>query len=194
MFCIKCGTQLSDNAGFCHKCGKSVNPGTSATNSTKVPTQNKPQQLFQHIKSIPTIWKIIGGIVLSTVCICFIVYGVNKALNDTYDYSPNNYSGDRSNNNTTDTKFAWVEEPSIKANYSYGVFVNQNIVGTIKNISGKTYSYVSIEFNLYDSSGNQIDTAIDFISNFKSGNTWKFEAGIWNDKVSSYEFEGITYY
>ena len=83
-------------------------------------------------------------------------------------------------------------EPSLKSDeYFY-----KKIAGTIKNISNETYSYVFINFIVYDSSGNQLGTISDSIENFQSGNTWKFEAIGFIDmqKVSSFEFLDITYY
>lgn len=49
------------------------------------------------------------------------------------------------------------------------------IVGTVKNNTNKTYSYVSIKINLYDSSNNQVGNTLDSISNLEPNGTWKFK-------------------
>lgn len=67
--------------------------------------------------------------------------------------------------------FEWVEEPTGKTDEML-----TKITGIIRNTSDKTYSYVSIRFNLYDSSGNQIGTAVAAMNDLKAGGTWKFSA------------------
>ena len=48
--------------------------------------------------------------------------------------------------------------------------------GRIRNDSGETYKSVFINFLIYDSEGNQIDTSITSTSDFSPGVTWKFSA------------------
>lgn len=68
--------------------------------------------------------------------------------------------------------------------------------GVIKNNSGKDCTYVQVTFNLYDSDGNQIGTALDNINNLEKDGTWKFKAmGIDVDgEVASYKLAEITGY
>lgn len=67
------------------------------------------------------------------------------------------------------------------------------ITGIIKNNTDKEKSYVQVTFNLYDSSGNQIGTAIDNINNLASGGTWKFKAAaLTSDGFASYELAEIS--
>jgi hypothetical protein len=53
----------------------------------------------------------------------------------------------------------------------YGV-----IQGTLRNNSGRKYSYVEVRFNLYDDSGAQIGNTMANVNNLEPYGTWKFEA------------------
>lgn len=67
------------------------------------------------------------------------------------------------------------------------------IEGTIQNNTDKSYSYVEVRFNLYDSDGNQLGTAIDNINNLEPNATWKYKAiGLTTEKVHGYKFVEIT--
>ena len=118
--------------------------------------------------------------------------------------SGRNYNSDRNSSIENRYDFEWVSEPKVEAEYIGGEFyggiyvdpvkMGDKIVGTIKNVTNETFSLVTITFILYDSTGNQIDTAIASITNFRPSNTWKFEAHIWNSKASRFEFDKITAY
>jgi len=58
----------------------------------------------------------------------------------------------------------------------YGV-----IQGTLRNNSGRTYSYVEVRFNLYDGSGAQIGNTMANVNNLEPHGTWKFEAPLRRD-------------
>lgn len=90
--------------------------------------------------------------------------------------------------NYIDENFDWVEKPVIRK--KYGV---RYIEGIVINKSIKTIGYADISFNLYDSSGNQIDTAFDTISNLPPGNTWKFSAVVSDLETNGFTFAGIRY-
>jgi hypothetical protein len=50
------------------------------------------------------------------------------------------------------------------------------IQGRVVNKTGHDLSYAEIDFNLYDKSGAQVDTAMTNTTNLEAGATWKFEA------------------
>ena len=50
------------------------------------------------------------------------------------------------------------------------------IEGELVNNKSRKYSYVQIEFNLYDSNGVQLGSAIANINNLEANGTWKFKA------------------
>lgn len=67
------------------------------------------------------------------------------------------------------------------------------IEGEIKNNTNKQYSYVQVSFNLYDSKGNQLGTALANINNLDPNATWKYKAiGLTTEKVTSYKLVEIT--
>ncbi|MCE5322107.1 FxLYD domain-containing protein [bacterium] len=68
----------------------------------------------------------------------------------------------------------------------------QSIKGVVKNNSNRTYSYVQIEFNVYDSSNAQIGSAMANINNLEPGGIWKFEAVALEDNVASAKFKDLS--
>lgn len=75
----------------------------------------------------------------------------------------------------------------------YGM--SYTIEGSIKNNTDKQYSYVQVTFNLYDTDGAQIGTAMANINNLEANGLWKFKAigSLGNGKsVASYKLMEIT--
>ncbi|WP_278308467.1 FxLYD domain-containing protein [Paraclostridium sordellii] len=70
------------------------------------------------------------------------------------------------------------------------------MTGVIKNNSGRDCTYVQVTFNLYDTDGNQVGTALANINNLEKDGTWKFKAMGMNvdGQVSSYKLADITGY
>ncbi len=50
------------------------------------------------------------------------------------------------------------------------------IDGRIRNNSNDEYSYVQVQFNIYDKAGNQIGNALANAANLEPGSVWKFQA------------------
>lgn len=68
------------------------------------------------------------------------------------------------------------------------------IVGTVVNKSDIEFSYVHVDFNLYDESGSQIGTTSDYIDNLEPHGRWRFEASIDIDyvkDVARVKFKGV---
>ena len=77
-------------------------------------------------------------------------------------------------------------------NYSKEYYVT--ITGKAKNKTSIKFSYVDIEFSLYDAEGNSIGVCDDFISVLGGGETWSFEAtsfGVSKQPVS-FKLSAIT--
>lgn len=92
----------------------------------------------------------------------------------------------------TEEKFTLQDGHSGKAD-GYGI--SYTIEGSIKNNTNKQYSYVQVTFNLYDSEGAQIGTALANINNLEANGLWKFKAiGSLGDgkSVASYKLMEIT--
>lgn len=70
------------------------------------------------------------------------------------------------------------------------------IEGYIRNNTKRKYSYVQVTFNLYDSEGNQLGTAIANINNLEANGRWKFKAIGLNEveNIASYKLAKITGY
>ena len=106
------------------------------------------------------------------------------------DLFPDTSDNDKSSQNTSESSFAWIEEPTIMTDYEGFEF--RYIVGAIQNVSDITFPYTSIEFALYDAYGNQIGTTIDSIQYFEAGNTWRFKAMILEDEAVTFKFLHAT--
>ena len=80
---------------------------------------------------------------------------------------------------------------SVDSEYSY------EITGTLKNNTNRDYSYVQIEFYVYDSAGNMLDTCLGNNSGLEANGTWNFTASCFfsngdSYKVASYKLKEIT--
>lgn len=65
------------------------------------------------------------------------------------------------------------------------------IVGTVKNNTNRTYSYVQVEINLYDDSGAQVGSTVDNTNNLEPGGVWKFKALIFDSDATKYKVKEI---
>lgn len=76
----------------------------------------------------------------------------------------------------------------------YGITYYIN--GYVKNESDKDYSYVQINFNVYDADGNTIGSCLANNSGLEANGRWKFEALCSGDanSISRYELDEITGY
>lgn len=69
-----------------------------------------------------------------------------------------------------------VSNAQMSVTYYEYLGYSATITGTAENISGKNLSYASVEFSVYDASGNNLGTALANINNLGKGDTWSFEA------------------
>jgi exonuclease I len=99
--------------------------------------------------------------------------------------------------NTTTVSTTKVEQEVKKPNLELIQHSVDNgyIVGKIKNNTNNTYSYVQVEINLYDGSGNQVDSTITNILNLEPNKIWNFSAVVLNqERVKSYKIVNIQGY
>ena len=68
------------------------------------------------------------------------------------------------------------------------------ITGMIKNVSGKNYDYISVEFGIYDANGLKIGSAYDNLSGLTKDETWSFKATSYfsDSEPISYKLVEIT--
>lgn len=105
----------------------------------------------------------------------------------------NNTTKTTSTNSTTNQEKFTLQDGHTGSTDKYGM--SYTIEGTIKNNTDKQYSYVQVTFNLYDSDGAQIGTALANINNLEANGLWKFKAtgSYGNGKtVASYKLMEIT--
>lgn len=76
--------------------------------------------------------------------------------------------------------------------WKVGEFGNKYLVGTVKNNSDKQYSYVQVEFNLYDESGVQVGSTFANVNNLEPYGTWKFEAIVIEDNATRAKLKGVS--
>ena len=68
------------------------------------------------------------------------------------------------------------------------------IVGTVQNNSDRQYSYVSVEFNIYDGQGNQVGSTLDNVNNLEPHGTWKFKALVSEKEATAFRLKGVNGY
>lgn len=61
-----------------------------------------------------------------------------------------------------------------------------HITGKVKNTSGRMLSYVEVKFNGFDKNGAQIETSIDNTTDLANGDTWRFDAWFFEEKVEAW--------
>lgn len=69
-----------------------------------------------------------------------------------------------------------------------------SITGVLTNNTDRDYSYVQVEYIIYDAEGNQVGNALDNINNLKAGGSWKFSAIVLTspDEIAAYELADVT--
>ncbi|MDE6505374.1 MAG: FxLYD domain-containing protein [Clostridia bacterium] len=73
-----------------------------------------------------------------------------------------------------------VSDTHMSVTYNEYLGYSATITGVAKNISGQNISYASVEFSVYDASGNNLGTALANINNLGEGDTWRFEATLFS--------------
>lgn len=69
-----------------------------------------------------------------------------------------------------------ISSTHITTSYNEYLGYSATISGVAKNNTKKNYTYASLEFTIYDVSGNNLGTAYANINNLASGDTWNFNA------------------
>lgn len=126
-----------------------------------------------------------GSIILGIMLCIFGLYILFSGLKD-ISYP--------SNNSVAETTSSLIEDFTLLSDtLTSDEFGLNYIEGSIQNNTSNDYSYVQVNFILYDEAGNQVGTALDNINNLKANGTWKFKAAFLTDKkVFKYELAEIT--
>lgn len=109
----------------------------------------------------------------------------NANYSDTSDSDTT--ASDPGNSNTSDSVSVFTVQDW---NFTSGEY-SQEITGTIKNDTDKTFSYVQVEFNLYDDAGNQVGSTMANINNLESYGTWSFKAAVLEDNATKARLKGV---
>ena len=87
-------------------------------------------------------------------------------------------------------KFTLSDDKGYSDDAGYAYYIE----GTVKNNTNKDYSYVQIEFNVYDKDGSIIGSCFDNINNLEGNGTWKIKAICLGESnnVKSYKLIGFS--
>lgn len=108
-------------------------------------------------------------------------------------------SSEESNSNNEKAGTTKVDSISLLDGHT-GVASNEysyDINGILQNNTNNEYSYVSVEFYVYDSQGNLLDTCDDYSNGLEPNAKWNFTASCFfenddSNKVSSYKLKEIS--
>lgn len=64
--------------------------------------------------------------------------------------------------------------------------------GVVVNNTDNTYSYVQVEFNLYDKDGNQVGSTFTNVNNLEPHGKWKFQALVSEDNATKARLKGVN--
>lgn len=128
------------------------------------------------------------GVGLLVLILGFAVMGVGASISGTTTESARTRPRPRIASETRRGGNELVVVDSRPVSESYARYV----VGTVKNNSSRSYGYVQVEINLYDSGGNQVGSTLDNTNNLEAGGTWKFKALILDDRATSYKVIKVT--
>lgn len=118
----------------------------------KLDVENTPKK-----KPTKKIWLIVIAFIVASILIYFAIDAVVS---------------------TDKTSKLDVSGCTLSVEYNEYLGYSAKIEGIAKNNSKKNYSYVSVEFSVYDSSGNNLGTALANINNLLSGDSWNFKASL----------------
>jgi hypothetical protein len=90
-------------------------------------------------------------------------------------------SSDVNSNKIPDNKDIVILESSLTKTYPY------LIIGRIKNNSCNAYSFINIDINLYDKSGNQLGNTLAVTTNLEPKSIWAFKAPVNEENVKFYK-------
>lgn len=90
----------------------------------------------------------------------------------------------------------YVSNTSMIVDYNELLGYAPKIIGTAKNTTLKNFSYVQIEFSIYDANGINLGSAFANIGNLASGETWSFETvfGFTNAYPQSFKLVDISFF
>ncbi len=92
--------------------------------------------------------------------------------------------------NTDSSRHLVVED----VNWASGELGIRSIVGTVRNTSNVSYSYVQVSFNLYDSADSLVGNAIAYVQNLEPKGTWKYQAIVLEPRAEKAKLKEVISY
>jgi hypothetical protein len=139
MFCHKCGTQSSEDGGFCPKCGEALMVDEASPQMTPTPMDLPPPPVvpppaYTQKNSQMIIYGVVG--VIAVLIVVVIIIAVTRGNSDNYDSGNNDY-----------TQPSLSSQPSQSAPSSGGVDLSETYTNTAEGLSFKYpsgwYSYTA---------------------------------------------------
>lgn len=172
--CEECGEPLDkDDGTLCKDCSdKIINPPAHKSWHSSDPVEPVIIKKQKRHPAVIAMFVVIG-------ILCVMAYMGNSIPSSTTTTPPSTTGGHETASSTPSPPAPKVKS-DLELLSSDGVFNSDinaiHITGKIKNNSGKTLSYVQIQFTLYDKSGSQVGTALANTNGLEPGNTWSYDA------------------
>src|ERR1700689_2454014 len=188
-YCTQCGKTVFRSAQFCDQCGSPTGqvPGQALTQREVAGKSNA------HIPA--AVLKTVLFLIFAVLVVWWWMQGPeddtkSKATNPSRSTDESPGRGVASAPATMDV--ASCLERGKRSSEVDEYEIASTIVGTVKNNCGRDFSYVEIEFKLFDRKGNVLGTAIANQANLRAGEPWRYKAP--GAPAYSNRFESITAY
>ena len=156
-----------------------------AQQQLKIESESSIKQLKKESESKISLKEFVVGVI-----IVIVLLGGFIAFSDSFINAKSEFREEQSQREQKEALEALNVESWGWKNSEYGSY----IVGTVKNPSGKKYSYVQVDFNLYDKAGAQIGTAMANVNNLEPYGTWKFKALALEDNAQNARLNSVNGY
>lgn len=174
MFCNKCGKEVDADSKFCGSCGKEIKETVQSPVSDSPSDQTKRNISFDSLQGEENSGvkpkkqrDLSSSFVVIAVFLIAAFYFYNK-FSDTSEVSAPIVDEKLQMQNESPDDFL---VDNLKAN---GDQYSTTISGVVTNKTGKHFSTVIIQFNLYDKGNTQVGSASDIVSNLAPHSKWKF--------------------
>jgi len=152
-------------------------PAPAGAPATTRPTKKRPRPAGPD----PATMIALGGVAVACLLVALLVWGATRS-----SHSRSLQSGGGMFDPQLADDFDLVEYKLVDRG-------NRTVVaGTIRNNSGKTYTYAQVQFNLHDESGTQVGSTAATINNLQPGEEWKFEAPVQDKRAKSVKLKGVS--
>lgn len=203
-YCIHCGEEISSDINFCPECGAERDPETIDRGENDVNQAESGDTRFHHRlpgidEKNTTRRNALTGIGYTFGGLIFLGALGGGGDSDTSNSSNGDSAGNGGNEGGEEYPNAWYVDDSTKivlrnVEGNVGQF-STTVTGDAMNESNQDYSYVQLQFGLYDASDAKIGDALANTSGLDAGQTWRFEAmGMETSNVDSFSLESVDAY